>query len=126
MNFGISSVTGYAFANGLMLGGVTQRVDATRVVLAWIFTLMCIYITITVVRALVVTRTAGGSWILWFTVAILGEAVSVLHGTHTTTALVEVHSTFESTNAMAGLVNAEALIDSTWNAVVVEIKGIAG
>lgn len=126
LNFRISSITGYALADCLMLSCITYRVDATRVVFAWIFALTYIYITVTVVRALVVASTAGRSWILWFTVAFLGKAVSVFDGTHATTSLVEVHSTLEGTHAMAGLIYTEAFINGTWNAVIVEIKGKTG
>lgn len=109
-----------------MLGCITKRVDTTRVVLAWIFALTCIYITVSVVGACVVTSTAGVSWNLQFTVSFLGKAVSVFDGTHATTTLIEVHSSFEGTNTMAGLVNAETLINGTWNTVIVEIESISG
>lgn len=126
LNFRISSIAGDALADGLVMSGVTQSVDATRVVLAWIFALTCIYVTETIVGAFVVTGTAGCSRIFRFTVAILGKAVSMFDGTYATTTFVKVHATFECTSTMAGLVNAETLIDGAWNTIIVEIKGISG
>lgn len=120
MQFRIASVASNALTLGTMIHGITEGIDATCLGQAGIFTGLCLGIAETIICALFVACAFG--LLDRHTLSQWSQAIAQLDGASAATTFIDDHATFQSADAVSTLVNAIALLDQAWCAVLVDVQ----
>lgn len=102
-----------------MIGGITKSIDSA-VVFAWVLTRLRLKVAVLVVWALLVSHALR--FIDSDTVASGCQTVTVFFWTDTSTAFIDDHASFQSTDTVTILVDLEALVDLANDAFLVDVQ----